>query len=369
MLVTLKDIGMGTGYICLGSPFLLGLAVRCRSPGENVPGPISSVLESRGPYQWLPHELLTIRLAVYDAHELEENPAAAFVYALPEMSDPPASVIEWARGHVPEWMQLFRVHFKPSAGGADKPIRRKVGAAAEEGHEAFGAESDPLYWRRLQPWSRDAVQWCLFQIPSITKAEGLAALLPPIIQLAEDHEVDARLVGTRCLRRLVELAPALVVRMGLGDLILQILKVSLAFNDHPGLLSETVESLKALLDSACTDPPLPGWRAKRFSPEYFAILDELFSIVLKDLSLCKVESEMFPVLLTACTQMIVLQQLGAVRYLPVLMPAMLETSQSAPSEEARCLYLEVLKTCRPRIQRYQALCTEIEHNLGMSAGR
>ena len=194
-------------------------------------------------------------------------------------------------------------------------------------------------------------------------------MLPPVIQLAEDHEVDARLVGTRCLRRLVELAPALVVRMGLGDLILQILKVNLAFNDHPALLSETIESLKALLDSACTDPPLPGWRAKRFSPEFFAILDELFSIVLKDLSLCKVESEMFPVLLTACTQMIMLQQLGAVRYLPVLMPTILEISQSMPSEEARDLYLEVLKTCRPRIQRYQVLCTEIEHNLGISTGR
>lgn len=297
--------------------------------------------------------------------DIKLYPDMAFVYALPKMNADAPDIREWAEGNVQTWMQHFRVHFRPGNGKVDKPIRRQFSCSAEEDGENFVDAQDSLYWRNLQPWSVRSYEWCLTRLSRLGKAESLAAVLPPAIQLSEDHELDARAAGTRCLMHLVKIEPALVIRMGLADLILEILKTNLSFHESVELLTCTFDCLELLLNSACTTPSLPGWRKPRYSQEYLDLLDEYVEIVLKDLSVAKPSAENFDILIDSLRRIVVLEQLGAIRFLSPILTLIDEIAKYTTSKSLQSLYDTVKSVCAPRIHCHKDLCESIEQKLNL----
>lgn len=303
----------------------------------------------------------------FDVNEdtLKKYPVLAFVYVLPKMNACPVEVQTWAEENVQSWMQVFRSHFRTSKGKFDTPIRRLRSCTADDDGESFEASQDPLYWRNLQPWSVRSYEWCLTRLVTLGKAELLACVLPPAIQLAEDHELEARVAGTRCLMHLVKIESALVVRMGLADLVLHILKVNLSFHESVDLLRCTFDCLELLVHSACTTPPLPGWRRPRYSPEYFDLLDEFMEVVLKDLALSKPDTENFDVLLDALKRIIIMEQLGSVRYLSSILTLIDELAKYTTTGTLFRLFETTKTVCAPRIRCYKDICTSIEKRLNI----
>ncbi len=298
---------------------------------------------------------------------MDEYPDMAYVYALSKDPEPDQKIVDWAQTHVQDWMKYFRIHFRPPKGSNEKPIRRDSAAKPEDDSlESMELGEDPLYWRNLQPWSRKAFEFCLLNIRSFERAEVVACVLPPLLQLAEDHEVSARISGLKCLIHLVRLAPALVVRMGLADLVLQILKVNMSFNESAELIKLTADCLNHLFKVA-SNPVLPGWKAKQYSPQYFEILDEFLDIFIHNLSMAKIHDATFRSYIYGIKVLIDLEQLGTVRFLPVLLAALTELVSLIESPDQRNdmseLFEQLKQICAPRIQPYHDICNIIEAKL------
>lgn len=302
-----------------------------------------------------------------DAATLKRYPAYAFIYFYPFASD--SNVTDecsmWAQDNFQEWIGHFRAHFKKPEGVAEKTIRRNLEATNADDIESFQIADDPLHWRNMQPWSCQAFEWCLNRISKLEKAEHVACILPPILQMAEDHETFARSVGARCLRRLVLVSPGLVARMGLADLIIQILKINLSFHESSELVAETTSCLEFLITVYCGEKSAPGWRYKKFSSEYFALLDEFMEVIIRDLSLCRVDSPCFPHLLASLNVLIRLQQLGSVRFLSDLLQLIAELASGigADSKELYQLFEVIKVVCAPRIAAYKSICDHIQASL------
>lgn len=302
---------------------------------------------------------------VMSEEDIRLYPDMAFVYALPKINADAQDIKEWAEDNVQIWMRHFRVHFRPAKGKSDKLIRRPLSTSAEDDGESFEDSQDPLYWRNLQPWSIRSYEWCLTHLGKLGKAESIAAILPPAIQLAEDHGLDARAAGTRCLMHLVKIEPALVIRMGLADLILEILKTNLSFHESVELLTSTFDCLELLLNSACTTPPLPGWRRPCYSQEYFDLLDEFMEIVLKDLSVAKPSAENFDILIESLRRIVILEQLGSIRFLSPILTLIDEMAKYTTLQSLQDLYETVKSVCSPRIHCHKDLSTSIEQRLNL----
>ena len=306
-----------------------------------------------------------------DSLNISEHPDLAFVYVLPKYPTVKGAdeLIDWAQDHIQDWMRHFRLHFRPSKGSAFPSVRQKAHQKDQDGkslsrnnedQESIEDLEDQLFWRNLQPHSVDAFEFCFTQIGSVGKYEQLACLLPPILQLAEDHEISPRTAGCRCLRRLLELNPKLVVQMGLGELILQILTTNMSFQEYPGLLKESLKCLESLMSFCCGQI---GWKPKPYNGEYLRILDGFLEVVLNDLALVKVSSESFPVLLEMAGKLIEMEALASVRYLPIMIPTLLEISHVYRSDPFKQLFKAVKGACAPRLHRYEPILQQIEKNI------
>lgn len=280
-----------------------------------------------------------------------------YVYILPKLHTDyhPDEIIQWARKNVPVWSKLYRDHFKPPPGKVDPGIRRRLELNGPEEH-AWEAEEDPLHWHRL-PMARESFVTCFLQMDSFANQADFVCLLPPMIQLAEDYQVSARLSGLQCLIHSLRLAPHLVVRMGLGDLCYELLKVNMTFHEETILLQKTIESLELLCRS--------GWKDQK-STSYMDALDEFLNILLKDLTLCRDENRL-PVLLSSLSVLVKLEGLGSIRYLPEFMEVFLDVSGTGTGVESRMACRDVFESvcieCKPLIHRHKEKCQIIQKRL------
>lgn len=264
-------------------------------------------------------------------------------------------LIQWARKNVPVWSRLYRDHFKPPPGKVDPGIRRRLDAKGPEEH-AWEAEEDPLHWHRL-PIARESFVTCFLQMNSFTDQADFVCLLPPMIQLAEDYQVQARMNGLQCLIHSLKLAPHLVVRMGLGDLCYELFKINMTFHEEIVLLARTIEALELLGNS--------GWKS-RGTTAYTDAMDEFVNIVLKDLTLCRDETRL-PVLLDSLNALVKLEGLASIRYLPEFLEVFLDVSVTAIGPQSRKACQEVFDSvcaeCKPLIHRHKDKCQIIQSRL------
>lgn len=290
--------------------------------------------------------------------DLYSDMAYAYVYVLPRLKPErrPPSITSWGKGHVREWSLVLRPHFKPPKGACERAPRRHLETADPDADSFVPMQDDPINWRNYD-YACDAFEWCFLQIEQFVDQAELTGLLAPMIQLAEDHLPKARLTGVRCLHHTISLASSLLIRMGLADLSLQIFKVNLAFPEHPDLLIATLAGLKALMES--------GWKPK-FSKPYFAALDPFLEILLKDITLCRDEAKL-GVLMAGMREIVELEALGSVRYLPTLIEVIFEIANNVKDagsvEGCRGLFETVGRVCKPRMHRYQQQCDDISRTL------
>jgi len=203
----------------------------------------------------------------------------------------------------------------------------------------------------------DIVSWCLNHMEASAYEQLWPFVIPPIMILLDDHEVQYKLQGVLLAKTLVAGAPLeLVRRTGVDALVFSSMKKCMTFLHNPmtpPLLRVVIPSSVALIESIA-----PAGSARRFNQLCELLGDGIIGSVWAYSS-----SEPASIEATLETLPTVIEALGigAARYLKALVPQLLHTFLTSPEGarstrlhllSARCL-VTLVENCAERMSAWK----------------
>ncbi|KAF0299543.1 TELO2-interacting protein 2 [Amphibalanus amphitrite] len=148
-----------------------------------------------------------------------------------------------------------------AAAGADSPAELLAAPAGELAVRRLAEQLTPAEWRR-RPAAAACLPWLLELLDGPAAAARLAALLPPVLLLADDWEARHQRLAAGCLRRLLELVPRATLRQyGRAEVMCAALE-RLCAGRQPEVAAEAYPALLLALTAAQEpggdDTPLVG---------------------------------------------------------------------------------------------------------------
>ena len=254
-----------------------------------------------------------------------------------------------------EWTAALRPFFTDPGQdrAAEEPsllVREQLAPTPNSHTHRLAIWDNACSWR-TQAAIRDSFAWCLERLPtgSIDKFEWAGRLVPFIVHISEDCELEHRLVGTRCIRQFLRATrPTIVLQMRLDALFRQTL--------HKNATSDSAQLREEAL--ACLlQPPLIN--AERCDEQQIEWLEDLLDLGLREARFAR-DARLRTIHLKALSAIVAVLGVAVVCRVKALLALLLEMvpEGDADRDALLCLLSALLDHAWPRLKAHAVLLNE-----------